>query len=203
MITAKLEEALRFISRFALLNLVWIGFTAAGLGILGLFPATYALFVTVQQWIRSREESPFVKPFFKVYKASFVRANAVGWVLVLIGGLLYLNFRLIEGAAGTTPLPVVIAFLIIVFIYGLVLVTIYPVWVYYQGGVRNTFINTLRFIFGRLHVAVLFGAVVWGTIYLSLSFPAFIVFFSGSVLAYILMWFFNRTIERLKMKQHA
>ncbi|WP_187254560.1 YesL family protein [Alkalicoccus halolimnae] len=202
--TAKVEEALRFISKFALLNVVWIGFSVAGLVVFGLFPATYALFVTARQWVRSGNEVPVVKPFLTIYKANFIRSNVCGWLLLSAGALLYMNYQVISQSEGAVPFPVVVAFLFVVSLYLLVLVTVVPVSVHFQEqGVMQTLASTLRFIFGRLHIALLFGVILWGGIYLSLAFPAVIVFFSGSVLAYMLMWFFDRSMEKIQVQQHA
>ncbi|WP_444683898.1 YesL family protein [Alkalicoccus luteus] len=198
--TAKVEEALRFISRFAWLNMIWIGFTLLGGVLLGLFPATYALFTMVQRWVRDGEQDGVGKQFKQVYKHKFWQANGAGWLLAVIGAVLFINYQVIVSAGGSLPLLVVLAFLFVVSFYALMLVMIFPVWVFYQGGIVQALGYTARFILGRLHVAIGFAVIVWGGVYLSLAFPALILFFSGSVLAYMLAWFLNRSIERLTMK---
>lgn len=200
MIVSKLEEAFRFISRFALLNLTWLGYTVIGAVIWGLFPSTFALFTTVHRWIRQDTESPIVRPFHQTFKGYFWKANLVGWILTGIGSLLYLNYHLISSSGGAVPLPVTISFLMMIIIYTLVIVSLFPAWVYYEGGIKNAFLQSFRFVFGRIHVAVGFAIIVWGSLYLSLAFPAVLLFFTGSLLAYILMWFFNRTIYKLQLK---
>ncbi|AOM84326.1 YesL family protein [Salisediminibacterium beveridgei] len=200
MIVSKLEEAFRFISRFALLNLTWLGYTLIGAVILGLFPSTVALFTMVHRWISQDAESPIIKPFHQTFKSYFWKANLVGWLFTGIGALLYLNYHLISSSEGAVPLPVTISFLLIIVIYTLLIVSLFPVWAYYKGGVKNAILQSFRFVFGRVHVAISFAMIVWASLYLSLAFPAFIIFFTGSLLAYILMWFFNRTIYKLQLK---
>lgn len=200
-VTAKLDQAFQFITKFAWLNALWIGFTILGLGVAGFFPATVALFVTVRRWITTDNEGSTLRPFSAVYKANFLRANLYGWLLLAFGAVLYLNYHIIQQAEGAIPLPVVIAFMAVTALYILVLVTILPVSVHFEGGFTKVLKHTFQFIFGRPHVALLFGILVWSGIYLSLSFPAVILFFSGSIIAYMLMWFFNRSLEKLEEKQ--
>ncbi|QKS70024.1 DUF624 domain-containing protein [Paenalkalicoccus suaedae] len=199
--TAKVEEMLRVITRFAGLNLIWILATLMGLVVLGLFPATYVLFATVQKWLNDGGETPVVKSFLASYKQGFWRANVAGWLLAAVGAVLYTNYQLLATLGGEMPLLVVIAFLLIVTLYVLTVVTIFPIWSYYEGDLKSTFRVTMQFILGKLHVAVGLAAVLWGGVYLSLAFPALILFFSGSVLAYLLAWFITRSIDRLYDKQ--
>lgn len=198
MVMGKLNEAFSFISKFALLNIIWLGLTIAGAGVLGFFPATVALFSITRRWVRSDNQGKVGRPFWEIYKAQFFRANLYGWLSLIVGGVLYLNFHAIQAANGETPFLVVIAYLLVVTLYFLVMVTILPVSLHFEGGLLQTLKHTFQFIFGKIHLSLLFAVLIWAGVYLSLSFPAAILFFSGSVLAYMLMWFFNRAVQKLE-----
>ncbi|PRO67257.1 YesL family protein [Alkalicoccus urumqiensis] len=199
MIVSRLEEVFRFVSRFAALNILWIAFSVAGLGVLGVFPATFALFASVQHWMRVEEPKPVHRVFTASFKEYFFKANAYGYLFAGAGVLLYFNYFIMQNNGLSIPLPVTLAFLSLVLVYFLMLIVFIPVSVYYNRGLMASMKLTIQFIFGKLHVAVLLGVIIWGGAYLSLAFPALLVFFSGSVLAYMLMWFFNQTIEKIEM----
>lgn len=201
MVMEKIDELFRYISKFALLNIIWLGLTIAGLGVVGFFPATIAMFTIARRWVREGHQGKIVKPFWEIYKTHLLRANLYGWLCVVAGAVLYVNFQVIQASDGAVPYYVVIAYMLLVVLYLLVLATILPVSVHFEGGSGKILKHTFQFILGRIHLSLLFGILIWAGIYLSLSFPAIILFFSGSVLAYMVMWFFNRTIEKLEEKQ--
>lgn len=61
-----------WIMRLALLNLLWLGFTIAGLIAGGLFPATQAAFAISRQWIRGETELPIFKTFLTYFKKKII-----------------------------------------------------------------------------------------------------------------------------------
>ncbi|SDN98791.1 YesL family protein [Alkalicoccus daliensis] len=201
MVMEKIDELFRYITKLALLNVMWLGLTIAGLGVLGFFPATVAMFTVARRWVREGQQGKVVKPFWVTYKAEFLRANLYGWIFAAAGAVLYVNFHIIQASNGSVPYYVVIAYMLLVVMYLLVLATILPISVHFEGGMGKILKHTFQFILGKIHLSVLFGVLIWAGIYLSLSFPAVILFFSGSLMAYLLMWFFNRTIEKLEYKQ--
>ncbi|SES34156.1 YesL family protein [Salisediminibacterium halotolerans] len=201
MVVERLNNASMFISKFALLNVLWLALIVAGLGVFGFFPATIALFMIARKWVLEGQQGKVVKPMVKIFKEHFLRANVFGYLMLAAGAVLYINYHLIQASEGSVPLFVVLAFLFTVTVYILFAVSIIPVSVHFEGGMRTVLLRTLQFVFGRFHITVLFGIVVWSVIYLSLSFPAVIIFFSGSVGSYMLMWFFNRSIEKIDQKQ--
>ncbi|MCR6094947.1 DUF624 domain-containing protein [Salipaludibacillus agaradhaerens] len=188
----------RLVTRFAMLNALWIGFTVLGLGVFGLFPATVSLFSISRKWIQGNEELPLLKSFVSYFKSVFVKANLVGWLAGGIGAVLYLNYRLIRQAGADVPLLVTVSFIIIVIFFTLMGVSAFPVSVHFTGGLIELFKKTAMFVFGRLHIACLFVMIVWGAIHFSLAFPTIILFFSGSVVSYLIMWFFIRTLHKLE-----
>ncbi|MCR6108160.1 DUF624 domain-containing protein [Salipaludibacillus agaradhaerens] len=184
-----------------MLNALWIGFTVLGLGVFGLFPSTVSLFSISRKWIQGDEELPLFKSFASYFKDVFVKANLVGWSAGGIGAVLYLNYRLIRHAGADVPLLVTVSFIIIVIFFMLMGVSAIPVSVHFTGGLIELFKKTAMFVFGRLHIACLFVMIVWAAIHFSLAFPTIILFFSGSVVSYLIMWFFIRTLHKLE-KSH-
>ncbi|MEP4547144.1 MAG: DUF624 domain-containing protein [Saccharospirillum sp.] len=195
------DGALRTVTRFAGLNLTWLLFVVLGLGVMGLFPATAALFHRARLWVLGEYDEPMLKDFWYQYKRRFLSANLAGWSFSVIGVLLYLNFEVIRASEGSVPLYMVLPFIALTTLFVLLVSAILPVSLHCAEGSRDALKKTLFFVLGRLPVALLFPAVIWAVVWLCLVLPAFFLFFSGSVSAYALMWLFVRSFEKLSATQ--
>lgn len=192
---------LRTVTRFAGLNLTWLLFVVLGFGVLGLFPATVALFHRARLWVLGDQEEPMLRDFWYQYKKRFLSANLAGWSFTIIGGLLYLNFEVIQAAEGAVPLYMVLPFIALVTLFVLFASAILPVLLHCAESPRDALKKTLYFVLGRLPLALLLPTVVWAVAWLCLVLPAFFLFFSGSVTAYVLMWLFVRSFDKLTTAQ--
>lgn len=193
----KTDGLLRAVTRFAGLNLIWLLFSLLGLGVLGLFPATVALFHTVRQWVLGEQDEPMLNRFWQQYKKRFLIANLAGWAFTLAGIMLYLNFEVIRAAEGAVPLFMVLPFIAVATLFPVFASALLPVALHCAEGPREALKKTLYFVLGRLPVALLFPAVIWAMAWLSLALPAFFLFFSGSLTAYALTWLFIHSFDKL------
>src|SRR5699024_8952222 len=75
---SKLYNILEWITKFAYVNLLWFVFTLAGGIILGLYPATVAMFAMVRDWLRGKSDLPVLKTYCNYYKADFFKSNLLG-----------------------------------------------------------------------------------------------------------------------------
>ncbi len=63
------------ISKLAYVNVLWILFSLAGLILLGVAPATVALFSVTRAWARKEWDIPVFQTFWSVYKQEFWKAS--------------------------------------------------------------------------------------------------------------------------------
>ncbi|MCK0471741.1 YesL family protein [Halalkalibacter sp. APA_J-10(15)] len=201
MIMEKVDQLFRVIMKFAILNLLWLGFSVIGFIVIGFFPATVAMFVIVRKWVRGEEQIPIFQVFWSIYKQVFLKANLFGWVLSLIGGLFYVNYQLMIALGTDVPFIVVLAFLLLVLLYFLFIVSLLPVAVHFSGGVKQIIKKAILFMFARIHLALLLLVLVWTSVYLSIAFPTILLFFTGSVLSYMMMWFFHRSLDKIEQNK--
>lgn len=193
----RVDSGLRVVTRFAGLNLCWLVFTVLGLGVLGLFPATAALFYIARQWVLGEHDDPLIPLFASRFKAYFIKANMAGWAFAILGWILHLNYQVIAAADGSIPFPVVLCFLLAVALFLMLSASILPIALHYAGTPTMILRKTLYFILGQLPMALVFVVAIWAVGWVSLAFPAFFLFFSGSLTAYALTSLFIQTIERL------
>lgn len=193
----RVDSGLRVVTRFAGLNLCWLVFTALGLGVLGLFPATAALFYIARQWVMGEQDGNLIPLFANRFRAYFIKANMAGWAFAVAGWVLHLNYQVIAAAEGSIPFPIVLCFLLAVALYLMLTACILPIALHYAGTPGVILRKAMYFILGRLPMALVFVVIIWAVGWLSLAFPTFFLFFSGSLTAYAMTSLFNQTMERL------
>ena len=52
-----------WVIRLVILNVLWLGFSVVGLGILGVFPSTSALFSVLRKWFIGQEQVKITRSF--------------------------------------------------------------------------------------------------------------------------------------------
>ncbi|QKS72833.1 DUF624 domain-containing protein [Paenalkalicoccus suaedae] len=191
-----LEAFFRIIARFAYLNVLWLLGIVAGLGVVGFFPATQALLAISKRWVKNDYSFPVAKTFIKLYKQSIWRANATGFLILLVATILYVNYRVIQASGGLIPFPVVIAFIILVLLVGSVSIMLFPLGTYAQDSLKTNVKTAIIFAFGRFHITMLTALITWCMLYMSLAIPTLFLFFSGSVGSFLIMWFIEQALHK-------
>jgi len=175
-----------WVLRLAYVNLLWILFTLLGAGVLGLFPATSAVFSVIRKWLTDGGEFPVFRTFWSFYRADWLPMNALMLVYSVMGLGLILDFRLVRGWEGAAQ-PWVVLFLIFAFfVYLLSLIHLFPLYVHYRlklhEYVLQSFLITLYRPLGSIlmgcAVFLLYAVLMWlpGTLpVLAVSLPAVVV----------------------------
>src|SRR3954471_20743674 len=89
----KLNDIGEWIFRLIVLNFLWMGFTIMGLGVLGIFPATNALFSVLRKYLMNKKEVKIASDFAHFYRKDFLKSNALGYLLSLIAVVIWIDFR--------------------------------------------------------------------------------------------------------------
>lgn len=183
--------------RLAYLNILWVTFTIVGLGFLGLMPATAGMFAVVRKWVLGEDDIKIFSIFWKAYRKEFVQSNVLGYILVIIGYLLYIEFQILRTQESMVYFIAsfgVIALFILLFI---ILLYAFPIFSHFNiSAIQNI---KWAFIIAIVHpILTIALAVGIGVIYY-LTFqtiPALLFFFGGSVTAFILMWGASKTFSK-------
>ncbi|WP_458353349.1 YesL family protein [Peribacillus frigoritolerans] len=195
-----LDVGFLWLSRLAFLNLLWMVFSAAGLFIFGVFPATMATMAICKKWLHGEEDIKIFREFLAFYKESFVAANKIGLAFTGVSYILYLNFLVIN--ANGANIVFIAAFYAITFFVLITATHIMPIYVYEKSSfvflVRKAFIVSLLNIHFSLAILISQSAIY----YLLFSYPASVLFFLGSALAMIQMWLAVRSFHRLEKKSN-
>ncbi|ENH96489.1 hypothetical protein J416_10346 [Gracilibacillus halophilus YIM-C55.5] len=183
-----LDHMLRWIIKIAWLNALWIVFTCIGLIVAGVFPATTAALGMARKWNRGQTEVSVLKEYKQLWKENFWQANAVGWIMTVIGGVLFLNYQVLRQLENQIPIIVVFAFYLVIFFYFITLAWVFPMLSHYQTKiwqyVKNAFIIGISKL--PYTIGILFGMFV--IIYFSLGFPSLLLFGTVSLMAVYIMF---------------
>ncbi len=201
MVMTAVNSFFDWVTRIALLNVLWIVFTILGLGFLGLFPATAATFTITRKWVNGETDIPVVRTFWRYYKKDFIQSNFLGYLLSVIGYILYLDFVFLTVSPSNTVYLLTIPFVLIAFIFTLTVLYVFPVFVYYDMKLfqvlKSSFfimllhpLQTLIMLIGCLGLVV----ILW-------AFQGLAIFFGPAVLAVVIMMPAHRAFQKVKDKK--
>lgn len=190
--------------RLAYVNLLWILFSLKGLFVLGFFPATAAMFTVIRKWgTKEQEQVPIFQTFKETYRKDFTDANRVGWLLIIIGFFIYIDFYFLFSLEGSIFTLVAFILIPISFVYFSILLYIFPVFVHFQlkniEYIKYAFIISLSY--PHLTILMLLGSCLLISIYV--TFPMLFPFLLGSSLGTICMYISKMVFQKLEKDELA
>ncbi len=196
-----INKALEWITKVAYLNMLWIAFSILGCIVIGVFPATAATFTVVRKWITGYPDVAIFKTFWRAFRDSLKGANIIGYILLVFGYILYLDFLFITISENDHTLLLTIPFLFISILFTLTVMYVFPVYVYYDMKILQVlksafFIMILNPLSTFVMILGMFGIlfVLW-------QFQGLAIFFSLSILAIALMMPAHRPLKKIQEKQ--
>ncbi|WP_375534414.1 YesL family protein [Alteribacillus sp. HJP-4] len=191
----------RWMANFAFVNLLWLIFSMAGLLIGGFFPATVAMLAVVRRWILG-EKVPIFQRFLSEFKSNFIKSNLYGWSLTITGIILFINYQVLISTEFNFQPWIVFCFYITLFFYVLVILNIFPVYVNFDAPWYVNIRSSLLIGVLNLHLVLGMGVLIALLIYLIFAFPVFLLFFSGSLIAYAQMWIVTHAMNKLEKRKN-
>lgn len=176
------------ILRFAYLNLLWVIFTLLGLVVFGFMPATTAMFSVVRKWSMGKVDVPIFQTFWMHYRGSFLKANLLGGVLLVIGYILYIEFSILRTQESLVYYIASFGIITQMVIYIIILMYILPIFVHFDLKITQYF--KWSFIIGIIHPILTVVLLVGINLIYFMTFktiPALIFLFGGSFTAFIIM----------------
>ena len=172
-----------------LLNLLWLLFSAGGLLVAGLFPATAALFSVVKRLMEEKDDIRIFKEFWTQFKEHFIRANVLGYTLLLAGALLYIDFRVMQQLVGTSVFHLFLLTFLYLFIFFYLFAALYafPILVHYRMNVWGCLKYSLIMAVGKplqsLGLVLALGVLFW----LYAKVPGLVPVFGASFIPFVIL----------------
>lgn len=159
-----LMRAGEWVLRLACLNLLWILFTLLGAGILGLFPATAAVFSVIRKGLVDEGKAfPLFRTFWAFYRTDWIPMNVLMLIYSVMGLGLLLDFRLVRGWEGAAQ-PWVVLFLFFAFyVYLLSLIHLFPLYAHYRMKLHEYVLQSFLITLYRPLASALMGGAVYLT----------------------------------------
>ncbi|GEN55588.1 hypothetical protein GCM10012290_00870 [Halolactibacillus alkaliphilus] len=194
----KFYEIGSWLSNVMFIHFMWLGLTFLGVGVLGVFPATFAAARTVYRMIQGESEKIHIS-MWQEYKRRFVKANILGYTWVLIGFTLFVDFRISEVFIQWS---LVHFFLILISSIALASFLIFMTvfvryeltgWQYFKQSLYIAIVQPMETI------AVLISAVL--IFYLFMFLPVLTAFFGITLVLYPILWFGHRACTAIETKK--
>ncbi|NGP43842.1 YesL family protein [Bacillaceae bacterium SIJ1] len=185
-----------WVTRLAYVNLLWIAFTLVGLIVFGFAPATAAMFAVVRKWVSGEDDIPIFKTFWKVYRKEFWKIFGVGFILAVVGYFIYIEFSILRTQDSLMYYLASFGVIGQYILYFIVVMYFFPIYAHFD--LKPFAYLKWAFAIGVSHpILTLFLAVVTNVLLYvtAVTLPILIVFFGGSVTAYILTWGASKTFS--------
>ncbi|MCM3723460.1 YesL family protein [Solibacillus isronensis] len=180
------------------LNFLWLFFSATGLFVFGIFPATIALFTITRQFLLNIEK-PITKTFWEVYKTEWLRGNGyavISYIIVLILAIDFYAIYMVDSLSFLLIPTFIIAFLI----FG-TLFFFFPVYVHFDLAflaiIKQAFLFTVTSPFTVILNALCI-ILIYGIFNIM---PGAIPLFAGSVLSWFVMKFSLRSFKKIEQRK--
>ena len=196
-IVTSLDTILQWISKFVVLNLYWFLYTARGLVIFGVFPATAAGLRVMHKWLDGEDDIPTRQYFKQSYKEVFKDANKIGWTLSLIGAVLFLNYKIIAGSDEGVWIGTIFGFYFVTFFYLIIVAWTFPLLVRFENHWMKHLKSALVIGLVKIHYTIAIYTVMFSIIYLTLTYPGILPFFSISLFVCIWYWLSLQVLKKL------
>lgn len=177
-----------WLMRLAYANILWILFTLIGFIILGIMPATVAMFTLVRKWLRNEPDIPVFRTFFNTFKKEFITSNLFGLIFAATAYILYIDLQYLSIATGYLHTLLLSALVLTGTVFTLLLMNFFPVYVHYDLKFLQYMKYSVMIGITNLHYTIMMGLGLWLIYYFFMFIPGLLPFFSISVPAFFIMW---------------
>lgn len=173
---------MRFLSRLADIFILNILFLICCAPVITIGASATALYTVTLKMARN-EESYMVKGFWKAFKSNFKISTIVWLIMLVLGIILGLDYRITAAFTGVMGKVMQIAILIIGTFYTITMLYLFPYIARFVNDVKNSLKNALLFSILNLPYTILIAVITIA--------PVFLTFLTGKTLAYgLFIWLF-------------
>ena len=157
-------RALSKICDMVCLNILWL---IGSIPIITIGASTAALYTVMLKMVKN-EEGYIFRGFFKAFKSNFKQSTIMWIVILLLGIVCWIDYRVAGVMPGMGGSIMRIIFLLLGFILLSVTIYIFPLTARYENTIRNTVRNALILTVGKLPYTLLMVVVTVGSVIISL-----------------------------------
>lgn len=140
---SKLTVVCEWIAKLALLNLLFIFFSCAGLIIFGVSPAYSAMTIIMKQ-LFAQQDIKIVSTFYQLFKRELIASNKFGLLYSYALLLLGMNFLLVQTLPPTMQTIAIALIGICALILCFSWIYVYPLYMSHKGSIWQLMINSIK-----------------------------------------------------------
>lgn len=165
-------RALNKICDMVCLNVLWL---ICCIPIITIGASTTALYTIMLKMVKN-EEGYIFRGFFKAFKSNFKQSTIIWIILLLLGIVCWIDYRVAGVIPGTAGFVLRAVFLLVGFILLSVIIYVFPLTARYENTIRATLRNALILTVGKLPYTVLMVVVTVGSVIVSMWNTATLMF---------------------------
>jgi Predicted integral membrane protein len=173
-----------YLTRMVIVNLLWIFGVLVGGIVLGIMPATVAVYALIRENAAFPIKLELFSKFWQEYKGCFKQSNIIGLFSLIINILFFYNIRILVFEGGLFSQIILAGTLILLFIYIIGLINFFPIYVRYNFKTLDYIKNTMIIAAVQPIRSLIMFCITILILLLSLAFPPFIIFISVGMLVY-------------------
>ncbi|MBT2734429.1 YesL family protein [Bacillus sp. ISL-7] len=193
----KFHSLSTWISNLAYINILWLTFTLLGGVLLGIFPATIAMFFIIKRMFLEKSDFSIIKEFTILYKKEFKKSNLLFFPFILLAIIIAADIRFISSLDFAFNSLVVKLFYVLLFLLAMIFLYSLVVYIYGARGKKEIFKSSLYILFHNpmTNLYILTGLLLLH--FLTLKVAGLSVVFSGSVFSLIVLMIVQKTAKKL------
>jgi uncharacterized membrane protein YesL len=193
----KFHSLSTWISNLAYINILWLTFTLLGGVLLGIFPATIAMFFIIKRMFLEKSDFNIIKEFTILYKKEFKKSNLLFFPFILLAIIVAADIRFISSLDFAFNSLVVKLFYVLLFLLAMIFLYSLVVYIYGARGKKEIFKSSLYILFNNpmTNLYILTGLLLLH--FLTLKVAGLSLLFSGSVFSLIVLMIVQKTAKKL------
>lgn len=199
--STRFYRIMQWIWWLAYLNLLWLGFTVLGLGFLGIFPATVALYAVLRKWLTNETDISIFKVFWQTFKQDFLRANILGYILVVFGFIVWYNYQYLKIISGVEHTIILIFWIVFVVLFVLLVIFLFPIYSHFELPLLQYLKTTIKIALSSPLALVTVAIGLWLALQIFSTIPGLIPFYSISIPGWLIMWATLHALRRIERKK--
>lgn len=169
-----------------------------------LFPATSAMFSIVRKFIQGIDDAPMFRTYFKGFKENYLKSMVAGLIFVITYFMIYFNYNFyLKQDSGFQILSIM--FLVLTVILTITIFYFFCFIVHIEAKFTRLIKNSLLMAIGNPVGSLVILAGNLAILYISYfsKFTFLVLFFTGSLMAFLTYFMFQRGFDKMTAKIEA
>lgn len=182
------------------LNVLWLFFTVLGLGVFGLFPATFSVYAITRKWLNGETEINLFQNFKRHYFKEFTKTNSIGLIFTLLISIFIINILFYMGFQYDISKILMSLFGLLLMVTIILILLLLPLFASVELELSDYFRSTIYMLITHPFQALVL--LIFTPLYVLILFtlPFLIPFFSVSIFSVVSTWLVRNSLTSLMIK---